>query len=249
MALSGLAAALAWRQHWLDQQGATAALLLGFITWLAGAWQTALPLLVFFLLGSLFSRLPLQKARKKETRNAWQVLANGWAFGLFMMLQVLIPSPVWIFGGWLSMAVALSDTASSEWGRYFNGPTYNILTRRRVRPGLSGGISRAGTLAGLVGAAVMAMLYKLVAGSGWAEVLLITLLGFGGMLADSYLSARWQVKYFHPAGTWSDEPSGQGDIRYGLSWMTNNMVNGLSILIVLIPGLLIYYLWKMPFSS
>ncbi len=242
IALSGLVVALAWREELLTHPAAVVALLLGIATWYAGTWTTAMPLIAFFAAGSLSGRLFASRETEEEPRNAWQVLANGSAFGLLVLLQIIQPSPVWIFGAYASMAVALSDTSSSEWGKYFGGYTYNIITRKPVVPGLSGGVSLEGTLAGFGGALLIALLYGIAVTFNWTHMALLVITGFTGMLADSWIGAKWQIKYRHTNGKWYDYAGEGGQEMAGRNWMTNNMVNFLSNVIVTMLAMVVYTL-------
>ncbi|MEM8585779.1 MAG: DUF92 domain-containing protein [Bacteroidota bacterium] len=99
------------------------------------------------------------------------------------------------------LATANSDTWASEIGRYFKGRTYDILRFRRVEPGLSGGISLAGTIAAGFGAALIAAFAFLISRdwiSGLIVYSFIWIFGFAGMLIDSILGALFQPKYKHP---------------------------------------------------
>ena len=63
----------------------------------------------------------------------------------------------------VSMAAATSDTWSSEIGIYFKGKTFDIFKMRPVPPGVSGGMSRYGTLAGILGSAFITKIFPIMA--------------------------------------------------------------------------------------
>jgi uncharacterized protein (TIGR00297 family) len=54
-----------------------------------------------------------------------------------------------------ALAEATADTVSSEIGQAIGGRTWMLTTLKRVAPGMDGGISLWGTLAGLIGAAMV----------------------------------------------------------------------------------------------
>jgi len=98
-------------------------------------------------------------------RGTRQVLANGGVAAAAALLGA------W---GWLpgagaavagALAAATADTWASELGRWAAGPTRLVTTWERVEPGRSGGVSGAGTLAGLVGAALLGVVHGLLLGS------------------------------------------------------------------------------------
>ncbi|MEO0626272.1 MAG: DUF92 domain-containing protein, partial [Bacteroidota bacterium] len=80
------------------------------------------------------------------------------------------------------MAVANSDTWSSEVGRYVKGRTYDIVRFRRVEPGLSGGISLAGTLAGGLGAGLIGSLAFFISDEWITGFLVFAVIGFFGFM-------------------------------------------------------------------
>ena len=85
-------------------------------------------------------------------RSAAQVVANGGVASAVALLGVadLIPHAQVALAG--ALAAATADTWATEIGTAVAGPTRLITSWRKVRPGSSGGVSPAGTLAGLAGA-------------------------------------------------------------------------------------------------
>jgi uncharacterized protein (TIGR00297 family) len=232
-ALTGLAYCLAgpffYRRQWLSLEGALAAGYMAY--WIAAflGWQALLFPVFFLLTGSLASKLN-EKAPDGTGRTSLQVLANGGP-GMLVALFALWDAERALCAYALVFAVAQSDTLSSEIGKYFRGPTVDILRGRAIAPGLSGGISVAGTLAGLLGSALVAALAV-----GWYAYemymgLVIMCLGFVGMLIDSVYGSALQAKYSS-----TDRLTERGDrarLVRGLHWCNNDVVNVLSILTTL----------------
>lgn len=229
----------------LTAGGALTAALLGiFVVIGSHSVFWLLPLFLFLLSSSLIGRLfPVTTAagdaKQKLPRDATQVLANGAYFGFMAMfswpkeglIYVIVPNTeVWLI---TAMAIATADTWSSEIGQYFKRPTYDLVKWRRVPPGLSGGVSWPGTLAGLAGSAF-------IGGTCWwllpypfpAIVLWIIIGGFVGMLIDSILGSLFQAKYRNTqTGALSDTPGPHTELTGGFSWVTNDLVNFVAILV------------------
>lgn len=95
----------------------------------------------------------LSDAKHDSPRDAIQVFCNG---GLYALLAVAddFYADLWMT---ISLCTATCDTWASEIGMYARWPTINIATLRRVAPGLSGGISLAGTLGGFGGSMLMGL--------------------------------------------------------------------------------------------
>ncbi len=119
----------------------------------------------------------------------------------------------------------------------------SIITGRQVTAGQSGGVTLAGTLAGVLGAAAMAVIV-LVAGWGkWAGIAAI-IGGIGGCTLDSVLGGALQVR------RWCDHCNtiterGTHDcgattrVEAGFRWLDNDAVNALSTAF----GAILGFLW------
>lgn len=227
------------RKGMLQRDGAYAAGLLGLmVTWLAG-WMALLPLFFFFLSSSLIGRIHKKRQRSGDQkagkpRDQVQVWANGGVFLLCILVYRFMPETDFLLMAAVSMAIATSDTWSSEIGTALGGSTYDIRNGKKIPPGISGGISLAGTLGGLAGACLSSLIALIVFGSlSESHMLLVTLAGFAGMLADSVLGAVFQQKFKDEAsGHWQDQASDAYAATKGLSWMTNDTVNVISNLLI-----------------
>ena len=88
-----------------------------------------------------------------------------------------------------ALAEAAADTVSSEIGQILGGQPRMLTTFQRVPPGTDGGISLAGTAAGVIAAAIVAILgSKLILGTWVLAVLAIPGAVFG-LFVDSLLGA------------------------------------------------------------
>lgn len=85
------------------------------------------------------------------------------------------------------------DTVSSELGKAIGGPTWSLLSWRRVPPGAEGGVSVAGTLGGLAAAALLASSVLFLGWGGPAEA--ATLVGIA-LLANVFESlwGEWAAR-------------------------------------------------------
>ncbi|MCU0394771.1 MAG: DUF92 domain-containing protein [Chitinophagaceae bacterium] len=237
--LAALFGVLAWWRRWLDAGGAALAALTGVMVWTIGGWSLALPLILFFLSGSLLGRLPrkvLPDAKHGRPRDWMQVLANGGIVIGLMWLHGILPSSAWLLAAWISVSISMADTWSSEFGQWAGGRVVDIVGFRNLRPGLSGGISWQGTLGGLAGAVIIGGFAWGVGGFSPAEAVVIALAGFAGMLADSLLGSLCQARYRRANGEPTEDSSQASSPRpeKGWAWMTNDWVNLLSNLVITI---------------
>ena len=193
-------------------------------------------LFVFLIIGSLASKLNRKKvaeaadSKSSKPRDVWQVIANGgiavvillvfWGYPEFRNILIYV-----------SIAVALADTLSSELGVFFGGRTYSIIGFRMVSPGLSGGISFMGTLSGLLGSGFIGLLSIWMESYSWENALFISLFGFLGMLLDSFIGELFQAKYQNHDGSYSDQGI---ELVKGIRGFTNDTTNWVSNAITVI---------------
>lgn len=242
----------ALRRGSLDLGGAVATGVLGAVVVYGAGPEWLLPLLVFFgssvLLGRWFPTRANGAGDDKHARprDAVQVGANGLAYLLVIAYgRPLLPD--WPLLLLVAAAAATADTWASELGQHFGRPTYDLLRGRRVPPGLSGGVSWPGTLAGLAGAGLIAALHPLLAGgpgggSSAGVICAVALGGFGGMVLDSILGSCLQARYRDPdTGLLRDTPAHPGqDPARGYRWVTNDLVNLLATPLAVI---IFHFVW------
>lgn len=229
--VAAVVAGIAWRLRWLTRDGAAAAWLVGtVILQFGGVWWAA-TLVAFFVSGSALTAVGRNRKTQPEHqgrgRSASQVLSTGgvaaavsllWGVGIVPdPLRALLPAA---FVG--AVATAAADTWATELGMLAPSPPRLITTCQPVPAGTSGGVSLAGTLAGLAGAAVIAA----VGAHGSARVLIAAATaGMLAMLLDSLLGATVQASFRRPDGTITEEPGGSMVLVRGIAWITNPAVN------------------------
>ncbi|UOQ52394.1 DUF92 domain-containing protein [Hymenobacter cellulosivorans] len=162
----------------------------------AGFWGVG-ALGLFFVLGTGASAWKVAEKRRlglaeenKGRRTAGQALANAGVAALAGLLAWVWPAHQIVFQLMLagSFAAATADTLSSELGNVYGRRYYNAWTWRPDTRGLNGVVSLEGTLLGLGGSLLIAVVYGL--GTGWNRGLLwVVVAGAVGNLADSLLGA------------------------------------------------------------
>jgi uncharacterized protein (TIGR00297 family) len=239
--LAVVIALVAWKAGSLSISGAWAAVLTGGLIFGLGGLDWAVLLLTFFISSSIltkaFSNRKASLAEKfsKGSQRDWgQVLANGGMGAVLAVGFALTPRYQWL---WLAFAGAMAavnaDTWSTELGVLSETPPRLITTGQKVERGTSGGITVAGILAALGGAALIAIMATLFSPGqrGLLALVIIILGGLMGSLFDSLLGATVQAIYWcptcnketerHPLHT-CGSPTQQ--IR-GISWINNDVVN------------------------
>jgi Raf kinase inhibitor-like YbhB/YbcL family protein/uncharacterized protein (TIGR00297 family) len=247
--LALLVSLAAWRARALTPGGAAAALALGTVVFGLGGLGWAILLLVFFISSSALSRAFRRRKLKVEEkfskgsqRDAGQVLANGGVAGLFAFMHLVFPLsdlPFLAFAG--TLAAVNADTWATELGVLSRRRPRLITTGKKVERGTSGGISPAGLLAALGGAALIGGVAAWLDPTGMAGanrfgrmfmiILVVTLAGLAGSLVDSWLGATLQVIYTCPKCAKETErhpihSCGTATIyQRGWPWLNNDWVN------------------------
>jgi uncharacterized protein (TIGR00297 family) len=170
-------------------------------------------LIALFVLTFLATRFGRSKkesrrlAERRSGRRASQIVAN-------LGVAALCGSAGWYSGCIAALAEAAADTVSSEMGQAIGGKVWLVTTWRRVAPGTDGGISVAGTGAGVLAAALVvaagAMHHAL-----WPDAALVFIAACAGLFFDSILGATVE--------------------KYG--WLGNDLVNFSSTLFAAVVGL------------
>jgi uncharacterized protein (TIGR00297 family) len=225
----------------LSFSGQWAAFLTGIIAMTAGWWWAAI-LVAFFVSSSVLSRWGGQKkfeqtiktVSQTQQRNATQVFANGGLFAFAALSATLFGQPEFALAALGALAAASADTWSTEIGTLFGGEPRSIINWYPVAAGMSGGVTLIGTVAGLGGALLIAVLGAVTIGDAdWRMGTAVLLGGFTGCIADSVIGGtmqsrrwcdrcrEWTERRVHPCGFRTAH-------RKGFYWMTNDLVNVLA---------------------
>ena len=209
-----LGSVLSYTAKKLTLAGAATGALVGLLMY-KGAGLMGLMILAAFFISAIWAT-KWQVAKKtaigaaeenKGRRTAGQVLANGGVAALLGAATWLFPENTALIQLMIagSFAAATADTLSSELGMVYGRRFFNILTFKKDQRGLDGVVSLEGTLIGVAGAILIALVYSLFIGWG-VSFLWIVLAGFTGNMVDSVLGASLERK----------------------GWIGNNMVNFLN---------------------
>ncbi|CAM3799193.1 DUF92 domain-containing protein [Alkalicoccus chagannorensis] len=230
----------AWWKQSLSLSGAAAAFAVGGIT--AAAFGTA----GLVVLGAFFvSSVVLDKLLAKEEedveekgsrRDAVQVAANGGVPAAAAAYYLVFPetAAVFVFAG--AFAAATADTWASSIGRAAGGIPVHVFSRKPLTPGISGGVSRAGTAAAWGGAlfttsAAVIVLPELQL----VHLLILAAAAFAGQWIDAAAGALFQsCGACRVCGQMTEKKEHCGakpEHVKGWRWVQNDVVNAVSNLL------------------
>lgn len=224
LALSIIAAYTAFLFKWISLDATKAVIILGTMVLGFGGWTLAASVIFFFGISSFLTRLNeyeqphFENKPTRKRRDGYQVWANGFWVAIFCILWFALGSISALIAAFAAVATATADTWATEIGTLKPGKTWSIITFKRVKPGLDGGISVKGTLAALAGSTIIA-LFIFISGIYFPLrffwVILLT--GFLGSMIDSIVGALFLEKKV--------ELSAPDDFSSSSESFTNSFVN------------------------
>ena len=177
--------------------------LLGVCIYIGAGFTGIAMMAAFFILGTAATswqrktkqRLLIEESNSGQ-RKASQVIANAGVAALLGLLIYVFPQHRLVLQLMMaaSFSSAAADTLSSELGNVYGKRFYNILSFAKDERGRDGVISLEGTLAGVAGSFVIALIA--IFGFGWHRSLfiIIVLAGTIGNVSDSLLGAAFERK-------------------------------------------------------
>ena len=138
--------------------------ILGTIIVIGGGIALYLPLLAFFIIGTLVTKLGFRRKAHAGLaqegggrRGAGHAIANVGVAALCALAVWRGLSILPLLMGITALATAACDTTGSEIGQLFGRRAFLATTFRRVEPGTEGALSIEGTVAGIIAAVIVAI--------------------------------------------------------------------------------------------
>ncbi|MEG4529593.1 TIGR00297 family protein [Microcoleus sp. D2_18a_D3] len=217
---------------------------LGVLIWGCLGWQGYAVVMFYFLVGSGVTRIG--KAQKEaegiaEKRSGARGPENVWGSALtatFCALGVLALSilgetgkmsvpqnaiSLLLLGYAASFCTKLSDTCASEIGKAYGKRTFLITSLQPVPRGTEGAVSLEGTIAGIVGSILIALLSWAVGLIDLTGIVFCVIAAFIATNIESVIGATVQSKF---------------------EWLTNEVVNFFNTLIGAIAAIILAATWR-----
>lgn len=183
--------------------------------------------------------------KKPHGRRFLQILINGGFGTLGMLAYGIMGHPGLLTVSIVAVGGCFVDSVASDVGVLSRKKPYDPLRRREVPAGVSGGVSRLGSLTSLAAAAAIAVAMWQCYGLRTVDIAILTGLMYGQCVLDTVLGSLVQVKYSCPeCGCLTEKKSHcdkKTDYHSGVKWIDNNTVNFLSSLVITALALGIYW--------
>jgi uncharacterized protein (TIGR00297 family) len=204
LALLGISLA-AYRLRATDFWGTASGFALGLLIAVTSGWAWVAVLIAFLVIGSGATKyryqfkLSIHAAEdKRGARGIRNVVANGAVAAAISVINYFEPNPLLAVLFVAAMSSAAADTLATEIG-LLSGQQPVLINRPSTftPPGISGGVTTLGEVAGLLGSFLMAIVAVAlgVLGRSPTYVVVAALAGFVGCNVDSLLGSTIQVLY------------------------------------------------------
>ena len=235
---------IAYRLNTLSLDGLFGGMIMGTLIILLGFEYHLMCMAIFFILSSLLSKV-LKRASfyrsKGSERDIVQVYANGGIALLICIIGHFNNDPIMIYLFFSSVAAAMSDTWGTEFGKLSKHKPVSIVSFQPVNHGMSGGITRIGTMGSLLGSCIIGLSAWLLLPVQSHIIYGIILSGLLASLFDSILGATVQGKYKDQSGDITEKGTENNNLFQGYSFINNDMVNLLNTTIS--PIIMYFFLW------
>ncbi|AMM53055.1 DUF92 domain-containing protein [Pyrococcus kukulkanii] len=193
-------AIISYKTKALDLWGTFTAFILGYFILSLGGWLPFLALFLFLISGTLATKFKIKEKKKlglvdEKYRSIGNVLGNGLAPLLFLIVEVIIKNDYGWAAVFASIATANADTLASEIGKPLGKNPRLITNFRKAKPGEEGAVTLVGELAALLGALVIGVIGTFAVSEYKFKMLLsVTIAGFIGANVDSLIGATLERK-------------------------------------------------------
>lgn len=181
--------------------GALAGATASFLLYRSAGWGAFVALVSLFAITLCTTKVGygrkqrLGTAERRKGRRASQILANLGVATIAAVIFKISRNPLFLLATASAMAEAAADTTSSEIGQASRERVRLITNFEEVTAGTDGGVTIAGTLAGVAAAVLISSVFALVQLIPAKAVALATLAGVFGMLLDSVLGASLERRH------------------------------------------------------
>lgn len=232
---------VAFLSKFITYYGSLLAGLIGLLFYYFGGIFPILYLIACY--GVMLSTSLLKKLKKVEEvktiektkgKDFIEIFVNGFFSTLAIVLYGVLETPTLLLVSLITISSSFVDSLSSDVGALSKKAPRDIVTRKPVEKGISGGVSLLGTLAALLGSFGFGTAITLFVLPSPLYIPLVSLTIFLGTLVDSILGSLLQAKYRCPVcGLQTEKRTCCEQVTLfekGVPFINNDIINLLSSL-------------------
>ena len=133
--------------------------------------------------------------QRSGARGMVQVIANAFAATVAAVVGFIIKKPELMIVYAAALTECLADSLASDVGVLSKKDPVDICRMKRIKRGLSGGVSLLGTLSALAGCVLMCLVSFIFFGISTRIIVAVLVIPMIGILLDSILGSLVQAKY------------------------------------------------------
>lgn len=181
--------------------------------------------------------------KKTGARDSAQVIANGIIPVIFAICYLFTREFIFVLAYSTALAECFADTVASGIGM-LSKRAFDPFRMRRVKVGMSGGMSILGTFGSLIFAFAFLMIPLAFYEMPFELCVLCALFAFAGAVADSMIGSLLQAKYKCPKCSYiteKEEHCGvETELYSGVKWLNNDAVNLISCVFASLLSIFVY---------
>jgi len=221
---------ITYKYKLLSKSGFFSGFIMTTCIWFLGGPKYILPIALFFILSSLLPNIFKEKKQVKvikPKRDIIQVYANGGIALLFCIYNFFNPNELNFYLFLSSISAAMADTWATEIGKTSKKSPVSIINLKKVRKGLSGGVTVIGLIGSFMGPLILITIINQVYEIPARIFSLLVFIGFIGSIFDSFLGATVQGKYVTTQNVITEDSNGN-ILCSGYATINNSTVNFLN---------------------
>ncbi len=216
-----------------------------------GGLEAVVMVFALYIIAAIVSAISTKKfnqitkeVKAKTIRKSKQIFANSSVAFVLTIIYFITKETIFLFASFAVLAEEFADSLASDIGRLSKHHPIDILKFKKVKPGISGGISLLGVISALISSFIATSIPFAFFITEWKALLVVLGVSFVGMFIDSILGSSLQVLYRCPVcGEQTEKPihcNVTAEQIKGCKVIDNSMVNLLTG--VLTGGLAIVFL-------
>lgn len=229
--------------------GSIVSMFIVFCFYFFGGLNAFIFLIVCYLVSVICSiikkikKTKINVTKKHGKRDAVQILVNGIVPTILIIIYYIVKIEPLLIISLIGIASNLVDSVSSDIGCLSTKKPYDLIKRKRVQTGLSGGVSILGITASLVVSILCSLMIFFFYNWEWYYIPIFAILIFVGTLIDSLLGSLIQKKNICPICGEVTEKEYHCDVKCnyysGIKYIDNDGVNFLSSILNILISLVL----------